>query len=426
MPRQSLLLLTLIAAFAVPQLRADIAAINASALPQEPAVLAALDDAKQLEPFSHVWTADSLWNFPLTKADVAARLGKDLGFLRLAANSHPDNVELLLLTGLVASYAYNVDVSGSDDTVASTLAHVQKLAPSDYRALWFTAMFQCETNAVASGASGFLSIESTHSWNQLSIEFWDDYMQCGMVTNIPAHVLRAASYTQKLNAPASATRTSLVDLANKRFDPYDPTKTYATADVWLGAAVGSDTMLTSTTCGLRMHAQNTWAVNQMGLSNGSCVAYFGTGPYRAVTTSLHPSILLLVQQGAANESLQDFAKKFETSGTFQPDPTLKCPAPDCIALNALQPGMYKADGDGHGRIVVFERDQPDFPGLTFETPQAPPASQSGSAPVAYRPNQTQERMHGKLFYLVLLDTASSIEGPALKDYEFFLQNLTAE
>ena len=35
-------------------------------------------------------------------------------------------------------------------------------------------------------------------------------------------------------------------------------------------------------------------------------------------------------------------------------------------------------------------------------------------------------MPGKLYYLVLLDTASSIEEPALKDFDFFLENLTVE
>jgi hypothetical protein len=35
-------------------------------------------------------------------------------------------------------------------------------------------------------------------------------------------------------------------------------------------------------------------------------------------------------------------------------------------------------------------------------------------------------MSGKLYYVVLLDVASSIEQPALQDYEFFLKNLTVE
>jgi hypothetical protein len=32
----------------------------------------------------------------------------------------------------------------------------------------------------------------------------------------------------------------------------------------------------------------------------------------------------------------------------------------------------------------------------------------------------------KLYSLVLLDTAATIEDPALKDFDFFLQNLTVE
>ena len=45
----------LLVAFSVPLLRADVAAIHADALPQETAVLAALDDAREMEPYSHVW-----------------------------------------------------------------------------------------------------------------------------------------------------------------------------------------------------------------------------------------------------------------------------------------------------------------------------------------------------------------------------------
>jgi len=33
---------------------------------------------------------------------------------------------------------------------------------------------------------------------------------------------------------------------------------------------------------------------------------------------------------------------------------------------------------------------------------------------------------GTLYYLVLLDTAASIEEPAMKDFDYFLENLTVE
>jgi hypothetical protein len=88
--------------------------------------------------------------------------------------------------------------------------------------------------------------------------------------------------------------------------------------------------------------------------------------------------------------------------------------------------MYRDNGDGHGRIVVFERNQPEFPGLIFETPAEFPKGDGSAGPKYYRPSQAKERIPGKLYYLVLLDTAASIEDPALKDFDFFLQNLTVE
>jgi len=88
--------------------------------------------------------------------------------------------------------------------------------------------------------------------------------------------------------------------------------------------------------------------------------------------------------------------------------------------------MYKKDGDGHGRIVVFERDQPEFPGLIFEAPLEMPKSDGSESMKYYRPSQTQQRIPGKLYYLVMLDTAASIEEPAMKDFNFFLENLTVE
>src|ERR1700685_2680479 len=106
-------------AFSVPLLRADVAAIHADALPQEAGVLAALDDAREMEPYSHVWWPQ--WNFPLSKQDVARHLNKDLDSLVHALKKHRENEELALLTGLVARYSYNVDVKSSDGITLSAL-----------------------------------------------------------------------------------------------------------------------------------------------------------------------------------------------------------------------------------------------------------------------------------------------------------------
>ena len=133
-------------------------------------MLAALDDARELEPYSKSWTMK--WEYPIPKEDVVARLGKDLGFLTLAMKGHPDNAELALLTGLVARYAYNLDVDGSYDAAMSALGAAEKLAPGDFRAGWFRATLECQTRELKAGAEEFLAIESSHAWDALPAAFW--------------------------------------------------------------------------------------------------------------------------------------------------------------------------------------------------------------------------------------------------------------
>jgi len=424
MRRNCVLLLSLILTLQVSFLRADIGAIHASALPQETAVLAALDEAKQLEAYSQSWTSD--WKFSVPKDEVAARLSKDLGFLTLALKNHPENEELALLTGLVARYAYNLDVDGAFDSAMRALAEAEKLLPTDFRAPWFRATLQCQTTESTPGAETFLSIEAGHAWDQLPIAFWDDYMECAALTNMPAHLLRAANYTEKMHAPASAMRAFLRGAAQKRFDAYDPNKTYQPKEVWEGESSSADVTFTSTMCGVRLRTHGAWEVDNISFNNGTCVANFCSGPYKSTARSLRPCMSLLARQPKEGESLLDFAKLFMKKGQFLSDDSLKCPASDCVAMKGVQRGMYKADGDGHGRFVVFERDQPMFPGLIFESPSDLPKS-NGATGVAYcRPNQIQERMPGKLYYLVLLDTAASIEDPATKDFDFFLENMKVE
>jgi len=411
-------------AFATSHAFADIASIHADALPQETAVLAALDDARQLEPYSRAWTQD--WKYPIAKTDVAARLEKDLSFLQLALKDHPDNGELLMLAGLVAHYAYNLDVPDTHDKAISAYDHAQELAPKDARPRWFRANLRCQTKESKSGAEEFLAIEDSYPWEQLPPAFWDDYIACATITNMPAHALRAADHLGQLHATGSDMRNTLVKATRERFSPFDPNRKYEPKEVWEGSNTGEETQFLSRTCGVRVSAHGNWTINQLALKNGSCVAYFSTGPYKAVVQNLRPGILLLVQQPNGDETLQEFLKKFLKDGRFEPFTPSRCPTATCLSMKGLQPGMYKVDGDGHGRIVVFERDQPQFPGLIFESPLGPPQSGGGEGMKYYHPGQVQQRIPGKLFYLVLLDTAASIENHAMEDFDFFLQSLTVE
>ena len=403
---------------------ADVAAIHSDRLPQEKAVIAALDDAREMEPYSHVWWPE--WKFPLSKQEVAKHLGKDLDSLVHALKKHPENEELALLTGLVGRYAYNVDVKGSQDIPLNALSLAQTLDSKDVRAPWFRATFMCETLQPAEGENEFLSLEASHPWDQLPAAFWIDYMECASHTNMFAHVLRAANHLEKLHGAATPLSNTYLNRARKHFDLFDPIKTYDPKVVWQSDYAGSDLLFTSTSCGLRLRARTDWRVDRRDLTEGSCVAVFSTGPYKAATGDLSPSIMVLVQQPKKGETLDEFSKKFLTKGTFEPYTLTQCPADHCMALRGEQPEMYGKDGNGRARVVFFEREEPAFPGLIFEAPSENPKPNKPGPFTLPRPNQTQQRIPGKLYYLVLLDTAASIEEPAMKDFDFFLENLTVE
>ncbi|HTV13903.1 MAG TPA: hypothetical protein VME68_04255 [Acidobacteriaceae bacterium] len=418
--RACLSALPLLAVAGVPAL-ADVAAVHRDRLPQTPPVLAALDDAAAMEPYSDRWS--NKWIFPVPKKDVAEHLRKDITALQAAVKDNPTNEELLLVAGLVAHYGYNVDVEHTDESAPQDLAAAGKLDPNDFRVSWFHADFMCQTIKPSVGAKEFLSIEGSHAWRDLPAAFWRNYEHCAAVTNMPAHLLRAAGYLSQL-APSTDDDKFYESLGHDRMTAVDLTRDYDTASSWTGDRDGDDVAVTSTACGVRFRARSTWTPDRLELQKGSCVAVFSTGPYKAPRGPLHPEILLIAQRPEGSETLADFAQKFTKLGTFSPMTPAHCPASHCLAMQGVQPGIYTKDGDGHPRIVVFERDEPPNPGLLFESPQDPPAQGQGTQVI--RPNRMLERIPGTLYYVIALDTASTIEQSADNDFDFFLEHTQVE
>jgi len=423
-------LVTLLFAFLIPLAPtaaiADIAAIHKSALPQETAVLAAFDDLKQLEPLSLYFTAPALWQFDIPRQQAADRLDKDLALLVQASKAHPENAELALLAALAANYAHNLELPHAYETSMELLNSAEKIAPADLRPAWFRATLQCQSLEIEDGAKGFLALEAKQPPDHFSPGFWDDYMECALLSAMPEHAIRAAAYVQKANAPQSDRGKSYLDSARKRFDPYDPAGGYKSNQVWLAEPESSDPVLNGDTFGVQIKVRSKWEEDGFSLKGGKGATLFSTGPYPAKKGSMHPSIVLVVEQAKPGQTLEEFAAIFPRNASTVSFTPSRCPAQRCIASKSVGPGMYKANGDGLGYMVIFERDQPEFPGLLFEAPTPLPHTDESKGPATLMFAQTKQRMPGKLFYMVLLDTAASIEEPAMKDFDFFLANLLVE
>ena len=397
--------------------------IHVDKLPQDESVQKALAEATDVEKYASAWS--NTWGYATPKDKVASALKDSLDRVQKAAVAAPNNPELLLLTGLVAHYAYNLDVPGAEELAVSSLQDAHKLAPDDYRPQWFLGSQQCQGNSVKDGMGEFLAVENRSVWNHLPPDFWDDYMFCASVANMPAHALRAGDHLQKLDAPRSKTRDFLLETAKKRFKPADLEVNYPTKEVW-EADEGSDRpAFQSTMCGFSFSPLADWRLRRLEVQKGLCVAQMTTGPHAGKAGDVTPSITMIAMPAPVGETLADFMKRFMTYPSPEALHDSHCPTEACLAYEASVPGTYGTKGNGHPIMTAFRRDAPECPGLIFEQPFLPEVPKDGNV-AAYHPREHLHRMEGTLYYLVMLDTADSVLDDARKDYEIFLKSMQVE
>lgn len=397
--------------------------IHIDKLPQDESVQKAYAEATDAEKYASAWSDN--WEYDTPKDKVASALKDSLDRLRKAAVSAPDNSELLLLTGLVSHYAYNLDVPGAEELAVSSLQHAHKLAPDDYRPPWFLGSQQCQGSSVKVGMGEFLAVENRSAWDHLPPDFWDDYVFCASVANMPAHALRAGDYLRKLNAPRSETRDFLLETARKRFRPADLEVGYSTKEVW-EVDKGSDrTIFKSTMCGFSFSPLADWRLRRLEVQKGICVAQIATGPHAGKAGDVTPSITVIAMPAPDGETLADFMKRFMKYPSPEALHDSQCPSEECLAYQASVPGTYGAKGNGHPIMTAFKRDAPEYPGLMFERPFLPEVPKDSNV-ASYHPREHLHRMEGTLYYLVMLDTADSVLDDARKDYEIFLKSMQVE
>jgi hypothetical protein len=416
------MLLAVALSISVPAI-AGVKDIRKEKLPPDSAVAKVYADVEAIEEYVRVWS-DS-WPYPVPKNEVASRLKTSLAELQKALTSTPDNEELLLLTGLVAQYAHNVDVEGAPGAAESSFEKARKIAPGDFRADWFLAVFRCESGLIKQGMEAMLALEASRNWSQLPSSFWDDYLYCALIANMPAHALRASNYATKLQASSSKDRDVLLDLARKRFTTPDSAATYGAHEVWTGENRGLQTIFTSTMFGISFSSQSSWRAKVADVSKGVGMIQFQTDPHPGKFGQVYPNILVIVRQPKLGESLADFQQSILQGKSAKSIPATTCPSQDCLAAEIVEPAGYKTEGDAHFVMTVFKRDSPEFPGLLFEVVSGPPISGSDQ-PQYFRSTERLHRLDGPLYYLVGLDSADSVLVQAKSDYEAFLKSIQVE
>jgi hypothetical protein len=248
-------------------------------------------------------------------------------------------------------------------------------------------------------------------------------MACALLANMPAHLLRASGRV------AEGERTEftklLIERADNRFVTPDPKSSYKPEQVWESTKGNAGPRFMSSMCGVGFWAKGDWKLSFPATEPGQCLAQLETGPYSARGREVIPNILLLARPAGDGETLDDFLKSYLKYPNSIAIPASSCPATRCLAAEAVAESRYKESGGGHAIFTVFERDEPQFPGIMFEEPVGPKAPSDGVLH-NYAPVQHLKRLRGKLYYLVLLDSAESVLDDAKKDYESYLKSLRVE
>jgi hypothetical protein len=144
---------------------AQLRQIDPAKLPQDPRVQSVFTNVRTIEYMAHSWSIK--WSYDRPKNQVASLLKSSLGDLRSVEATVPQNEELLLLTGIVAHLAYNVDVDDTYEVAVQSFEKANKLNPADYRPEWFLAAHRCQSDELKTGMAGLLEVEGRVPWKEL-------------------------------------------------------------------------------------------------------------------------------------------------------------------------------------------------------------------------------------------------------------------
>jgi hypothetical protein len=82
---------------------------------------------------------------------------------------------------------------------------------------------------------------------------------------------------------------------------------------------------------------------------------------------------------------------------------IECPVATCLSFEIITDKLYKQEGGAHLLAVFFQAEQPQYPGLRYETPEQPRVGNMTGGAAFFRPVEVLQRSTGTLYMFVTLD-----------------------
>jgi hypothetical protein len=284
-------------------------------------------------------------------------------------------------------------------------------------AAWSQGTKLCDAGKLEEGWRALAHLEKSAGNEPLPAAYWRDVLGCALKASMPAHALRAGKMLEDQKATTDADR-ALVEKARAAVRPPDPAAFVAPGEAWVvRKKADGKVLLASTPCGFAFtpHAE---PPQLPPAQRAACsVRIFGAA-HPGKSGPLQASIIVMARVAGATEKPEDYAAQVMPTWKAAKVDGLRCPGARCIGYSNTIPGIYGKDGDGVGLAIAFEREQPEFPGLALEQPLPAVKAPDASTPLGRYP--------GRMLFVVQLDSAASVAGPARAELQRFLSGLVVE
>jgi hypothetical protein len=417
--------------FCAVQAHPQVREIDRSKLPQTKTMQQIYADLLPIDRYARSPVNALTWHYPVPKTEIESQFLRAFQTLEKQQKLEPENKELQVFTGLVAHLAYNL---GVDEDYRFSFNLLQSLAAEDYRASWFLGMNQCQTDDPVRGMQRFLRIENTSP--VLPSDFWEDYANCAGIANMPVHAVRAYDTQRKITQTVPSDE-QLEQSARDRIKPGSVITTYPSKQAWINEKAPDGNRLTSKVCGESFLVKPTYHLNIADVVHGTCIVTIDTEQYPSRYGPSSGSLLLLTQAARQGESLSAFARRIlqaftqnvvkdPSEGSTAPIEGIHCPVASCQSFEISTKKLYKSEGGAHLIAIFFQADQPDYPGLRFESPQPlPKVTATGAKPISAT-DEAPQRFEGPLYTFVTLDANQDIYPRARIDFDDLLKSLIVD
>jgi hypothetical protein len=338
------------------------------------------------------------------------------------------NAETELLMGDIAHYLYNLEIEEYYQKAIDHYMRAKALRPEDYRVYWFLG------NHYALSASQVLSIQTYQMAMRYLPKptahalFWADYAVACANASMPGTARYAAHQSSIIAGKTTYIEEQILGVTKNILHSPPPDTTMSSRDMWsITGRQANRLIFNNYVLGTRMAIDSTWVLDVGGFKNE--MGYVTFNPHKATAKNgreIGYSILLLTKVPAPGQTLQQFFDKFTSQYKNRQAVDITANRfKNIISYEFKVPDVYTDIGGGHMYAMAIERGQPDFPGLTLEAPIEVP-KQAGGEVKYYRSSRLYDRLRGKLYYFILLDTCEYIHDESLAVFKDFLDNLTLE